>query len=748
MPKNKSCSLLLSVGAYLLLPNSLALGQEARSTGSVAQDTSATPDDSGLADVIVTAEKRPSVAQRTAISLAVIDSETLKSQGVGSVADLTTLTPSVSFAENGASSIITIRGVSSRDTNQLGDPAVSISVDGFYLQRSLGLNATLFDLERVEALRGPQGTLLGRNATGGALNIITAKPTDSFAASATAEAGNYNTYDTQGFVNLPINDVIKVRAAFQTRDHDGYRDNAPSRNGDDEHSKAARLSVLLDPTSRWSLLLTGEFARQDEVGPVIDAVPWRYLNGSTTNVDYSRPPIPGDGLSFPIAPGSTYTTQSTNFRWNTSYDMDFATLTYLGGFRVFDFYRLSTLGAQYGTPRQNYSFDQREHPKSWDHELRITSRQDVPFLWQAGLFYFQEANSTQSLFQDYPGSPGLIGTPVSLQIFRKPDLLLKSDAAFGQVSYALTDQLRIEAGGRYSQDDKHNFNATNLATNVANYITGGPSTIAYVANPPKATHISSNKTTYHGALNYDWTPHNLLYVKYDTGYKAGGFTDLNPYGPESLTAYEVGSKNRFFGNHLQINSSAFLYNYRDQQVQEQITLPTGGIGTGTVNAGKSRIYGGDLDAIFQMTHADRIDGYVAYLHARFTDFLTALNGVNVQLAGNTLQQAPSWVGNFGYEHQWGMGSGTLTARAQTHLESDSYFTFYNYDADRQRSYHRSDLLLTYRAPNDRWLVEAYVHNLENALILSFADPTGSTYQTYRYQFQPPRTYGGRVTVNF
>jgi iron complex outermembrane receptor protein len=747
MRKSLSSNVLFCVGACLVLPVAPALGQEATPTPAVAQAATATPGNEGLADVVITAEKRPSIAQRTAISLAVVDAVALKNQGVGSVEDLTTLTPSVNFAQNGANSIITIRGVSSRDTNQLGDPAVSISVDGFYLQRSLGLNATLFDLERVEALRGPQGTLLGRNATGGAINIITAKPGNFFAASATAEAGNYDSYNTQGFVNVPISDTVKVRAAFQTRDHDGYRDNAPARDGDDEHSRAARISVLLDPTSHWTVLLTGEFARQNGVGPVIDPVPWRYLNG-TSNVDYSRPPIPGDGSAFAMPPGSMMTTEATNFRWNTTYDLDFATLTYLGGYRKFEYYRLSTLGAQYGTPRQNYAFDQHENPRSWDHELRLTSREDQRFLWQAGLFYFQEANSTQSLFRDFPGSPGLIGTPVDLQIFKKPDLLLKSDAAFAQASYGITDKLRFEAGGRYSKDNKHNFSALNLATNVANYIARGPSSIAYVANPPTATQISSNKTTYHTALNYQLTPQNLLYVKYDTGYKAGGFTDLNPYGPESLIAYEVGSKNRFFDNHLQINMSAFLYHYSDQQVQEQITLPSGGIGTGTVNAGKSRLYGADLDAIFQVTHSDRIDGYAAYLYARFTDFVTALNGVNVQLAGNRLQQAPTWVGNFGYEHEWQVPQGSVTARVQTHLESSSYFTFFNYDADRQRGYHRSDALLTYRAPNDRWEVQGYVHNLENTLVLSYSDPTGTTYQTYRYQYQPPRTYGARVTVNF
>ncbi|WP_136162660.1 TonB-dependent receptor [Sphingomonas flavalba] len=733
MRKFLSTSALCSAAACLLVPAVPAWAQ-----------ASASGDD-GLADIIVTAEKRPSIAQRTSIALTVVDAEALKRQGVGNVADLTTLTPSVNFATNGPSSIVTIRGVSSRDTNQLGDPAVSISIDGFYLQRALGLNAALFDLERVEALRGPQGTLLGRNATGGALSIVSAKPLDHFAASATVEYGNYDTFNTQGFVNIPLAEGVKMRASFQTRDRDGYRNNAPGRDADDEHSKAARIHVQFDPTPEWTLLITGEYAQTDGTGPGLQAIPWRYIAG-TTNVDYSKPPIPNDGKTFPSPPGQFLRTQTVNFRWNTSYDFGPASITYLGGYREFKLDRLNGLGAPFGTARQNFSFDQSERPNSWNHELRITSAQDQPLLWQAGLYHFSEKNSTQSLFADFPGSPGLFGPANYLQIFVKPDLLLKSSAAFGQASYAVTDTLRLEAGLRYSKDNKHNLSATNLATNVGNYIATGVMT-PYVSNPPTATEIASSKVTYHAAANLQWTPQNLLYVKYDTGYKAGGFTDLNPYGPESLTAYEIGSKNRFLGNTLQINASAFLYDYKNQQVQQQIQLPSGGVGTGTVNAGKSKIYGADLDLIWQPSSADRFDFYIAYLHARFKDFVV-FSGGNQQLAGNRLQQAPDWTMNIGYEHTWDVGDGTLTARAQTHYESKSYFTFFNFDADKQSGYHRSDVTLTYRAPDDRWALEAYVRNLEDKLILAYADVTGSTWGTYRYTYQAPRTFGARLTVNF
>ena len=721
------------------------------STVSANSATEAEEGKTGLAEIVVTAEKRPSVAQRAAIALSVIDGETLKRQGVGNLADLTTIAPSVGFAQGGANTVVTVRGVSSRDTNQLGDPAVSISIDGFYLQRSLGLNIGLFDLERVEALRGPQGTLLGRNATGGALNIITAKPIDRLAASATGEAGNYGLVAFQGFVNIPLNDMVKLRASFQKRDRDGYRHNAPARDGDDEHSQAGRIHLQLDPTDRLNVLLTAEFMHQDGVGPVIQAVPYRFLPSGA--LDTSLPDIPGGGKDFAIPAGGFIRINAENYRWNANYDFGFATLTYLGGYRSLRFDQLRTLGAPYSGNRLNLAFNQIERPKSWNHEARLSSPSGVPLMWQVGLYSFSERNVTQSLFQDFrvPGQfptpqPCLCGTPTNLQIFQKPDLLLESKAVFGQASYAVTDTLRLEAGARYSSDNKHNFNAVNLATNVGGYLNTG--NVNLVNNPPVATQISSEKTTYHAAANFQWAPRNLLYLKYDTGYKAGGFTDLQPYGPENITAWEIGSKNRFLNNRLQVNASVFLYKYRDQQVQQQIVLPSGGIGSGTVNAGRSEIYGGDIDVIFQPTPRNRLEFFGAYLHARFTDFVATVGGVNVQLAGNRLQQAPDWVFNAAYEHTFPIGDGSLTARAQTHYESKSYFGFTNYGAEMQPAYTRSDIMLTYTAPGGRWSLQGYVRNLEDELILSAADTSSSTFASYRYQFQAPRTYGARFTVTF
>jgi iron complex outermembrane receptor protein len=175
-----------------------------------AQTEAAADADTSLSEVVVTANKVQSTEQRTAISMSVVTPEEISRNNVATLADLATIAPSVQFSQSSAAEIITIRGVSSRDTTEVGDPAVAVNIDGLYYQRAIGLGDSIYDLERIEVLRGPQGTLYGRNATGGAINFITAKPKKDFEASAAVTYGNYNTVQTEGMLNIPISDTIQM----------------------------------------------------------------------------------------------------------------------------------------------------------------------------------------------------------------------------------------------------------------------------------------------------------------------------------------------------------------------------------------------------------------------------------------------------------------------------------------------------------------------------------------------------------
>jgi iron complex outermembrane receptor protein len=755
-------------------------------TASVANAQEAAPQEtkatSGLSEIVVTAEKRPNTEQKTSIAMTVLTADALAKNGANNLADLAQLAPSVAIAMSGAATIVTVRGVSSRDTSEIGDPAVSINLDGFTLQRALGLNQSMFDLERVEVLRGPQGTLLGRNATGGAISLVTAKPVPHvFKAYAGAEAGSYGTFNTKGMINVPVNDWLTARASFQTQDHSGYRNNAPSENGDDEHARSGRLHLLAKPTDRLSILVTGEYSENHGVGPVVQAMALNYYTAANVPAGFSvGDPSLGTPNRTPqayaIAPGSYLKTASWNYRAQVDYDLGFANIAYLGGYRRLHVSRRTLLGGAYGTDRQNFTFGQTENLPSWNHELRLSSKPGGALKWQLGGFYFQEKNNLNTQFQDYPGQQSISGSPFLLQNYIYPDILSKSKAVFGQASYEFLPGLSAEYGMRYSTDEKHRY-GYNTVTNLSNYLTTKcwqtnscvfVTTQQNASNPAATTRISGSQVTYHGALNYQITPHNLAYVKFDTGYKAGGFTDLAPYAPEKNQAWEVGFKNRFLDNRLQLNVDAFLYNYSNQQVSQVVINPaTGAIATQIVNAGHSRYKGVEADLVFQPEPDTRLNAYVGWLHARYTDFQVGVSGFlleaakvanaavpvgtgyNWQLAGHAPPQAPDWTFNMGLEHDIHLWNGTLTPRIQTHIETKSYFTAYNLGATMQPTYTKSDFTLNFAPEGKAWNVQFYVRNLENSTILSNAgDPNTGTYASVTAQYQAPRTVGGAFTVNW
>jgi len=723
-----------SLGAIGL---AMALLSPVTALAQSATAASAAPEVGQLEEVVVTAEKRSTTEQKTAIAMSVIDATTLKSNGVGNLKDLTNVAPSVSFAQQNASVIVGIRGVSSRDVT---NPAVSLSMDGFYTQQPTGLNASIFDLERVEVLRGPQGTLLGRNATGGSVDIITAKPAMDFAAYLTGETGNYGTLNSTGMINVPVSDKLQLRAAFQTRDHDGYRKNPAGSDGDDEHSKAARLHIAFQPTERLSGLVTLEYSKIDDVGPVVQGVAQRYTASGA--IDLSRPSIPNDGRSFSVPAGGYENGETKGVRWNATYDLGVAQLTYLGGFRRLDYERLNTLGALYGSARQNLSYNSHDKTDTWNHEVRLTSKGDSHLFWQVGGFYFHEKNNGYTTFQDYRNSATLLEAPTNIFIYDYPNDVAKAKAVFGQVAYNLTDTLKIEGGVRYTKDNRSREGYATLASLGAYLATGA---LNYTTTPQNVE-ASSSKVTYHGGLNWQLTPSNLLYGKIDTGYKAGGFNELTTYDPETITAYEVGSKNRFFDNRFQLNVDAFYYAYKNQQVTQ--FLPSSANST-IVNAGESEYYGVEAEGVAMLTPVDRFNLYAAYIHAEYKDFAVANGASNLQLAGNIPPQAPRWTFNAGYQHDFDVFGGVLTARAQTHYESKTYFTVYNYEADSQPAYFRSDATITYKPDGGKWQLEGYVRNIENTLVLSNAqNPASSTYLAYRYQYQAPRTMGVKLTVNW
>lgn len=325
------------------------------------------------------------------------------------------------------------------------------------------------------------------------------------------------------------------------------------------------------------------------------------------------------------------------------------------------------------------------------------------------------------------------------------DVNVKSRAAFGHASYALTDELKFSAGVRYSKDTKVRTGFRLAGPGLGNAdlnLTAQP-TLTRIDENPALSRSTDKDWSYHFGLGYQVSPSNLLYAKIDKGYKSGGFTSLNSYGPERVISYEIGSKNRFLDNTLQLNLSAFRYNYTDQQVG-QIT-PQGAL---TLNAGKSRIWGVEAQVDWKATPNDTFDFSVNWLDAKFTDFAINVAGVNVQQAGNRLIQAPEWSIAGGYQHSFGLANGgSVTPRIQGIYRSEQYFTVFNRLNDRQGGYAMLDLSLGYTAPDDKWSLQLFARNVIDKVALTSAAIGGFT-GTNIYQYAAPRTFGGRVQVNF
>jgi iron complex outermembrane recepter protein len=701
-------------------------------------DAPAASNADALQEIVVTAEHKQENVQSTPIAMSVYSNDAVKENNIVDMASLSTFAPDVNFSTSEGSPIITIRGISSLDVTENGDPAVAVNTDGFYVNRPYGLDATFYDIDRIEVLRGPQGTLNGRNAIGGAINIVTAQPTKDFAAYTSISYGNYNALSTQGMVNLPLSDTVQLRAAFLTVSHDGYRNNSPQPDADDADDKSGRVELAFEPVENFRGLVTFQFTNEGGYGDSLQNIPYIYT--STGALDKNLPP----GINpytFPIQTTPSLSLDDRLWRFNFAYDLDSVVFTFLGGYDRTQWHHASDESSTDNVPPVN-SFIQNEYPNTFNAEFRVASKGASPFQWQAGTFYFQEHSHLVS----YNGAPSEDGTytPYFGFVYSTKS---HSVAGYGQASYELTSDLKLTAGVRYTSDFKGE------AGYYGDLAVGPSSGYSYQIGSSAST-----KTTYHVGLDYKLTEENMVYGKVDTGYKAGGFNFGGaPYNPETVTAFEIGSKNRFLNDTLQWNTAAFIENDDGQQVQTYAFLSNGLPEALTENAGKARIWGVESDFIYKIPYVGKFNATVDYLHARYTDFISVADPSdptahgNVQLAGNTPPQSPAWSAQLGLEHGWALLNGTVTGRIQTKLQSASNFSFYDFPDTEQKSYTMSDAFLSYEPSqtlgNAHWKITGYVKNLENSAVFSTAQEDTYAY-AYTYQWFPPRTYGVRLEASW
>lgn len=709
-------------------------------TAANAQTTNASKADQ---EVIVTANKVAQSALKVGGSLSTVSSDDIRELGITDAKSLTDLLPNTQISRAGNSSVVVnIRGVENTNTTGMGEPAAAFHIDGIYLGRMSGAGSAFFDIERVEVLRGPQGTLYGRNANAGVVNVITAQPTNKREGYLSLDLGNLGQRRVDGVYNLPVNDALALRAAFSMNRRDGFSETKTATNGftenqDSIHTDSLRLEALVKFNAKNSLNLSYDESTNKATGP--------------NYYDLTANGIPTKLVDPNVLIQGRFDNKYSGFKVEFKSDLGFANLNYLYGHRTTDNVEDYSTGPLILLTESSSRQD--------SHELRLSSNDaKSPLQWVAGLFQFKETGDGQLdgnfpffFFGPGPGpfGPGQCGGYSScypgLQ-FIDTSLTNESKAAFGQVVYSVNDSSRVIVGARATHDKKRRLNGQQMLSGGADYDPNNPGNMVI----PLYGDASWKSSTYKLGYEKDLSASQMFYATVSTGFKAGGFNDgdtrTNPeliYQPEEITAYELGLNGKFFDNALQLTSSIFHYDYRQMQksgvVNSQML---------TTNTGNATVDGMELTTRYRLTDASKIDVSVGLLDAKYKDYITP-NGTDY--SGRKLDKAPNATLNIAYTHNWNLASGAYLTGYIGSKYSASYVTTDTGTPTappiqfKQDSFTKSNASLTYYSADGVMDVQVYVKNIENNSQLMGSVAFFNS--NYGYMSEP-RTFGVRSSFRF
>lgn len=700
----------------------------------------------GLTEVIVTASRYAQDVQKESRPMDVLTGQQLASENVTGLEALNNLVPGVSVGVSADQLQVYIRGVGDRTVTAQTDPGVAINYDGVYLPRAWEANLIFFDDDRVEILKGPQGTLYGRNASAGAMNVDPALPTTQFSGDAEAEVGNYAAHMFTGDLNVPLNNVLAVRGSFQTNNHDGYL----SDGSDDADSQAGRVQLLLKPSDEFSIRFDGTYLHNGGNGNEFVARPL-YNPSNPWIAEANDPPFQAL-ISSPPPTGFLLYPYTTHGYQNISTAIALLDLEW----KLFPGATLTVIPAFVDGDESVLVYPvitNLEHTLSKQDsiEARLASDPAAPLVpglqWVVGAYA-----SHEQLSEDVVAEEGAILGTLTTEFNKLNDTTW---AVFGEGKYSILPALRVIAGVRYTSEQK-------LADGASIQSGAAPSPFTGTAN--------FSKTTYRTGLEYDVAPQSMAYATVSTGFKAGGFFAAPPpntYQPENLTAYELGIKNRFLDNRLQLNVELFDWDYRNLQEQFISVLSNGGVGLVTRNAAQSTLRGVDLQLTALLTKEDVFSAETEYNHAVYNNYqydtlflgppspistgciASTVPTDSLNCSGYQLVKAPLWSGSVSYEHTLPLVNGdSLAFRAEEHFSSAYWLADDFIASERAPAWAITDLFLTYTMSRIALRASLYVQNLENKAIYTYGVESPATPGITGADIGAPRTYGVRLRYSF
>jgi len=673
-----------------------------------------------LEEITVTAQKRAENQQKVAITMDVISGETMKEMGNSDLDEIILSMSNVYINEAGDGLRVSIRGISGNETHR-GDlytmnnsmPVVAVNTDGVFSAGSKS-GANMYDLERVEVLMGPQSTIYASNSPGGIVNVITGSPKiDQYDMYGKVEFGNYHTLQTEGMLNVPVGDSVAFRTSFMTSSRGPYMSNG----ADDDNTKSVRLKTLIKPTEKFSITLSGQYLLDQGMGIAqID------MFKDQDDVD---DPWDNSEDTAPVPRNRT----TEDFNMQIDWDLGIGNLTLKPSYGKMKETATMTMTNMAG---EEYTNHMNNSQSEKGLEARMVSSDDFSFKWIFGgnIYRFKQHALGETI-----GTPYWNGTHNEI----------RSWALYGNVTYPITDSFRLTGGLRYSDDwNEGHFGGVDSSRGVNDRL----SFLYYEGFDHKI------------GFEYDISENSMIYADNSTGYRVGSMSGA--VDPETLNAYTVGSKNRFFGNKLQVNWSAYYYLYKNRSAENHLDDPITGLkDDGGETQGSMRMIGSDLQTDMMLSANDQLTLSISYENAEFDKLVFEYYSPNlpdIVYSGKSPTFTPEWTINAGYDHNFDLpNGGALTAHFDTRYQTSFKVNFMDEASvmiggpppvvmdfrgyNEQKAYHLSNLALTYAHSDGKWTIGGYVKNLENYAVkrnLMFA----------QLMIGPPRTYGLVLSVRY
>ena len=714
----------------------------------------AAPPTEGLADIVVTATRSSESLSKVAASVSAVSAADLGVGGVKDVQSLAVAIPNLSVGDQFGVNRIFIRGIGLTSIDLGADGGVAFLQDGAQIARPAAQLSGFYDLERVEVLRGPQGTLYGRGATAGAINLITKKPTDHLDGYLRASYGNYNAIALEGAVGGPIaGDKLMARISAKFDKRDGYGINEfTGQQIDDRNAYAVRGTIVAKPSEELEVTLSGEYFNEDDSNYAF------HYFGPTVAPENLLGSILGGKSLFTVAAAAGRKANIRNIwsdqeplnqrhgysftgtiDWNKG-DLDLKSITSYHKFKRFNRDDLDASDANmFG--QNNYI----EDSKTFSQELVANYKTDKLDLL-VGAMYFHEnlygevrvpLTNLAVLLKIAGQIPPVVPDNAfdSLNYLQNGTVTIDALGFYAQGSYALSDKFKITAGGRFSHEKRK-----------------GVGTFDFLASVNTDKQKSWNAFTPTVSLNYQANDNTLLYASVTRGFKSGVInvgSRNDVINPEYVWSYELGLKTATADRKLQANLAAFYMDYTDLQVG---FVDASSVVT-TVNAASARNYGVEAELRAKPVPGLTLELFGTYLNAKYRKFVTGdyrQGFKQVSVAGNRLQNAPEFSFRAGADYDIPVGTaGKVNVRAEVNWQDRVYFTEFNNADATQAPYALINAGLRFTPTNDKWYVDVWGRNLANKLVITNNIITAPLFSSVRVgSVAPPRTFGATFGLNF